>query len=75
MGAQNAHLGHGGHASVSTLRWEVGSRLSNGRRVASGFQMLVLAAVLQDHCWKRGEASKATRRLLAVVREEGMLSW
>lgn len=74
MGAQNAHLGHEGHASVSTLRWEMGSRVSNGRRMASGFQTLVLAAVLQVHCWKQGEASKATRRLLAVVRDEGMLS-
>lgn len=32
---------------VSALRWEMGSGVSNGRRVASGFQMLVLAAVLQ----------------------------
>lgn len=62
-GGQNAHLGHGGHAIVSALRWEMGSRVSNGRRMASGFQTLVLAAVLQVHCWKQGEASKATRRL------------
>lgn len=61
VGGQNAHLGHGGHASVSTLRWEMGSGVSNGRRVASGFQMLVLAAVLQ-------KARKAICRLSAVMR-------
>lgn len=46
-GGQNAHLGHRGHTGVSALRREMGSGVSDGRGVASGFQMLVLAAVLQ----------------------------